>query len=147
MLGQSLAFPGPGVTSGIKGLCWGQDGLAYVLSPSAGSSTTSSQVFLLRGPFVLPAEAYGNPTPTLTGTDPSTVAVGAGNLYVIAEGTGFLPGATVLVNGSARTTNFVDASHLSVAIPASDVQNAAVLTLTCQNPGSAASGSTTITVH
>ena len=147
VLEQSLAFPGPGVTSGIKGLRWGQDGLAYVLSPSAGSSTTSSQVFLLRGPFVLPAEAYGNPTPTLTGTDPSTVAVGAGNLYVTAEGTGFLPGATVLVNGSARTTNFVDASHLSVAIPASDVQNAAVLTLTCQNPGSAASGSTTITVH
>ncbi len=146
LLEDQIQLPGSSSISAIKGTRWGQDGLAYVLAPQPGS-TAPSQIFLLRGPFVLPAEAVANAIPTLTGTDHSTLTAGTGNLYITATGSGFLPGATVLVNSSPRTTGFVDSAHLSVAIPASDVQSAGTLTLTSQNPGSGASGSVSISVH
>jgi hypothetical protein len=72
---------------------------------------------------------------------------GSGNVYVTITGTGFLPGATAFWNGSPRTTNFVDSAHLSVAVAAADVQSAAAITLTAENPGSGASNSISVTVQ
>ena len=102
---------------------------------------------MLRGPFVLPAEAVANSAPSLTSADQTTIAAGSGNLYLTVTGTGFLPGAVVLWNGSPRTTSFVDAAHLQVAIPASDLASSATITLTGQNPGSTSSNSLSITVQ
>lgn len=58
-----------------------------------------------------------------------------------------LPGATVLWNGAARTTNYVSATQLTVDIPASDVASATTATLSCQNPGSTASNTLSVTVQ
>ena len=38
-------------------------------------------------------------------------------------------------NGAYRTTTFVDAGHLTVAIPASDLATAGSATITVANPG------------
>jgi hypothetical protein len=129
----------------VQGTRWGQDGLAYILP--AQSSTQPAQIFLLRGPFVLPAEEITNTAPTLSSTNPSTITAGSGNVYVTVTGTGFIPGATVLWNGAARTTTYVSSTQVTVAIPASDVATATTGTLSCQNPGSAASNTVSITVQ
>ena len=60
---------------------------------------------------------------------------------------GFLPGATIFWNSSARTTNYVDNAHLTVAIPASDVLAPGTGTLSSQNPGSGTSNTINLTVQ
>ena len=64
---------------------------------------------------------------------------GAGNTSLTLTGSNFLAGAAVLWNGSYRTTTIVDAAHVSVAIPASDLANAGTATITAVIPGAAAS--------
>jgi hypothetical protein len=148
-LEQQIAFP---TNSGgpAPGTRWGQDGLAYIIPGSSSSSGTAPpQIFLIQGPFVLPADAVSNTAPTVTSTNLSsnTIKHGKGNTYVTVTGTGFLPGSTVLCNGSPRTTTFVNGTTLTVAIAAADVQTAGSFTISAQNPGSSASGTITITVQ
>ena len=143
VLEQQLQLPSAAV-SGLPGTRWGQDGLAYMI-PGTGSNA-APQLFLLRGPFVLPAEANSNPIPALASAG-SSLAKASGNQYLTITGSGFLPGATVLWNGSARTTNYVDAQHLSVAIAAADVQTAASIKITAQNPGSGVSNTLSLSVQ
>lgn len=146
-LEQQLQLPSSNVAS-VSGTRWGQDGLAYIIpNINPSNSQQPQQIFLIRGPFVLPAEAVSNPAPTLSSTDHNTITAGSGNVYVTVTGTGFLPGATIFWNGSARTTNYVDNAHLTVAIPASDVLAAGTITLSSQNPGSGTSNTITLTVQ
>jgi trimeric autotransporter adhesin len=149
-LEQTIQFPTSN-NSTVVGTRWGQDGLAYIIPGPWPSNSQQAQqqqqLFLIRGPFVLPAEGVSNPAPALTGTDHNTITAGSGNFYLTVTGSGFLPGATVLWNGSAHTTNYVDSTHLSVAIPASDVKTAATITLSCQNPGSDPSNTLSINVQ
>jgi trimeric autotransporter adhesin len=141
---QQIQLPGNSVSS-LPGIRFGQDGLAYVVPNTATSNTP--QIFLLRGPIVVPAEATTNPAPTLSSTDQATIAVGSSNLYLNVTGTGFLPGAVVLWNGSQRTTTFVDNTHLQVAIAAADLASAQTITLASQNPGSGNSNNLTVTIQ
>ena len=152
-LEQTIQFP-TSTTSysygSIAGTRFGQDGLAYIIpgpQPSNSQQAQQQQLFLIRGPFVLPAEGVSNPAPTLSTTDHNTITAGGGNLYITVTGSGFIPGATVLWNSSPRTTNYVDSSHLTVAIPASDIHTAATITLSSQNPGSGASNTISVTVQ
>jgi trimeric autotransporter adhesin len=67
---------------------------------------------------------------------------------VTVTGSGFVQGATARWNGSDRTTYFVDSSHLSVAIPATDIQSAGTASLTVKNPGAtSATSSVTFTIN
>lgn len=122
---------------------FGQDRLAYVVPSTTNLQTP--QIFLIRGPFVLPAEAVANSAPMLS--TQSTLSVGSGNIYLSVTGTGFLPGAVVLWNGSPRTTTYVDNAHLQVAIATADLASAQTVTLTSQNPGSGSSNSATVTIQ
>lgn len=131
---------------GYDMLRWGQDGLALRLYGSFGDSTTS-QILLIRGPFVLPSELNANAAPVLTSSSKTSIAVNSGNTTLTLSGSGFLPGAVALWNGSPRTTTFVSSSQLTVAISAADVASAGSETVTVQNPSSAASGAVTISVH
>ena len=140
----------PNSSSGsLEGVRWGQDGLAYVIPTSATGpgGLQPSQVMLIRGPFVLPAEAVANAAPSLTSTDHATIAAGSSNTRVTVSGTGFLPGASALWNGSVRSTTYVDSGHVTVAVPAADLVHAATVTLTAKNPGSSASNSVAINVQ
>jgi uncharacterized repeat protein (TIGR01451 family) len=140
-------LPLPGIAAAaMAGVRWGQDGLAFILPGSQNASSPAS-IFLIQGPFVLPAEAETHAAPSLSKTDQDTITAGTGNLMLTITGSGFLPGATVLWNDSWRTTTWVDSTHLSVAIPASDVQKAAGITVSARNPGSDTSNSLAITVQ
>jgi hypothetical protein len=62
-------------------------------------------------------------------------------------GSNFLPGVAVTWNGSYRTTTIVDATHVSVAIPASDLASAGTASLVATNPGAPASSALQITIN
>jgi uncharacterized repeat protein (TIGR01451 family) len=141
-----IPLPSSATSGEVQGTRWAQDGLAFLIPTTTSTNATTNQIFLIRGPFVLPAEASTNTTPSLASTDHSTIAVGSGNVIVTVTGSGFLPGATVFWNNSARTTTWVDGTHLSVSIPAADVKTAGSVSVTGENPGSTASNSLSITV-
>lgn len=136
-------------TSALMGVRFGQDGLAYIVpSPNSFPSTNQPvQIFLIRGPFVLPAEANTNPVPVLNGINQTSMAVGSGNVYLMVTGTGFMPGAAVFWNGAQRTTTFTDSSHLQVAISSADLATAKSNSVTVQNPGSADSNALSVQVQ
>ena len=139
-----------GAAQGMDLVRWGRDGLAWHTSNNGafGNSTPGSgQVFLMRGPFVLPEWSTVNPTPGLASALPSSTTAGIGNLNLTITGSNFVPGAVLTWNGSERSTTFVDSSHLIVAIPVSDVSKAGTATLAVNNPGSSNSNPISFTIN
>jgi trimeric autotransporter adhesin len=129
-------------------LRWGQDGLALLASTeNYTTDQTTTMVILLRGPFVTPQELATDRAASLTGSSASTIAHGSGNTLLTVTGTNFLPGVAVTWNGSYRTTTIVDASHVTVAIPASDLASAGSASLVATNPGAPASNALTVTIN
>lgn len=62
-------------------------------------------------------------------------------------GANFIPGVAALWNGNYRTTTIVDTTHLTMAIPASDLAAAGSDTITLVNPGAPPSAPLTFTVQ
>lgn len=147
-LDDSIQLPA-NAGSTVMGVRFGQDGLAYMIpsSDNSGYTIQGAQVFLFRGPFVLPAEAVANAAPVLNSIDQTSIAAGTGNLYLTVTGTGFLPGAAVHWNGAERTTTYTDNTHLQVAIPAADLSTARSNSVTVQNPGSSDSNALSVQVQ
>jgi sugar lactone lactonase YvrE len=117
----------------------GQDGLVLLRS--------DGKINLLHGAFVVPQLLGQNTAATLTGVSSSTLAHGSGNTLLTLTGSGFLPGVAVMWNGNYRTTTMVDATHVTVAIPATDLTNAGSASVTAVNPGAVASGAMVVTIN
>lgn len=127
---------------------WGQDGLAVLVSTENYSTNQSEvTVMLLRGPFVAPQELEADSAASLTSSSATTITHGSGNTMLTLTGSNFLPGVAVTWNGSYRTTTIVDATHVSVAIPASDLTSTGTASLVATNPGAAASNKLNITIN
>jgi hypothetical protein len=112
-----------------------------------GGTTGTGKIILMRGPFVLPQWSSANPTPALSSASPSSATAGGGNLVLTVTGSGFVPGAVVTWNGAERTSTFVDSSHLTVAIPVSDIANSGNATLAVNNPNSGNSNSISFPIN
>jgi hypothetical protein len=91
--------------------------------------------------------AITSPSPTLTSISPGTVVTGAATTISLA-GTGFVANSSVLWNGSPRTTTYVSATVLRVALTASDLATAGTGQLTVMNPapGGGTSAAQTLSV-
>ena len=116
---------------------WGQDGLALL--------TSSGQIVVLRGGFVVPGLLGQNTAASLTSA--VTVTHGAGNTLLTLTGSNFLPGVAISWNGSYRTTTIVDATHVTVALTAADVASAGTASAVATNPGAPASAALTVTIN
>ena len=146
ILEDQVQFPSSQIGPAVNGTRWGQDGLAFILPAGYGDNSVP-QVLLMRGAFVVPAEAVVNAAPTLGAVGNGSLVAGSGNQYVTVTGSGFLPGASVLWNGDERSTTFVDAQHLQVAIAAHDVLTGGTVSFTCVNSGSGASNAVSVKVQ
>ena len=124
--------------SGLDVVRWGQDGLAVL---------TTDIIYFVRGPLVVPELLSTNTAAVLNSTPAQTIAHGSGNTLLTLAGSNFVPGVAVTWNGSYRTTTIVDAEHVSVAIPASDVAATASASVVAVNPGGPASNAITITIN
>ena len=118
---------------------WGQDGIAML--------TSGGHIYLLRGPIVAPQLLNHNSAAALTSSSASTIAKGSGNTLLTLTGSNFVPGVAATWNGSYRTTTIVDATHLTVAIPASDLAATGSGNIAATNPGASASNVLTIAVN
>jgi hypothetical protein len=84
--------------------------------------------------------------PTITLVSPAT-AVALGPAFTVTiVGTNFVTTSFVRVNGLQRQTTFVDSTHLTAPITASDIRTAGNLTITVTNPGLLISNTVNLTV-
>ncbi|MBX4200757.1 hypothetical protein KW786_01370 [Candidatus Parcubacteria bacterium] len=96
-----------------------------------------------------PMAAVGdNPTPTVTTLTPATIVPGSAAQTLTINGSGFMQGSVVNVNGTARTTTYVSPTQVTIPLTAADLANAANLTFTVTNPspGGGTSGTVTLAV-
>jgi hypothetical protein len=117
---------------------WGQDGLAAL--------TTDGTIYLLRGPAILHQLLQTNTPPVVSGSS-GTLQHGSGNGILSLFGTNFLPGVAVTWNGTYRTTNWLDANHITVDIPATDLNLAGSASIAAANPGSASSSAFIVAIN
>jgi hypothetical protein len=75
-----------------------------------------------------------NPAPSLSSISPSSATAGGPGFTMTLTGSNFVSTSVVQVNGAGRTTNFVSATQLTAAIPASDIASAGTLSITVFNP-------------
>jgi Protein of unknown function (DUF4038)/Putative collagen-binding domain of a collagenase/IPT/TIG domain len=94
-----------------------------VTNPASGGGTSNAATFTVN-----------NAVPALTSLSPSGVFVGSGAFTLTVNGTGFVNGATVQLNGANRVTTFVSSTQLMVAIMASDIAAAGTANVTVTNP-------------
>jgi hypothetical protein len=108
-----------------------------VQTPAPGGGTSAGATFTVR-----------NPVPAIASLSVDTGRVGYGDRQVTVNGTGFVPGAQVLWNGSARTTNYTSPTQLTFIPGTADVTQAGPVQLRVQNPqpGGGVSGPATFTV-
>ncbi|HEX8851268.1 MAG TPA: IPT/TIG domain-containing protein [Gemmatimonadaceae bacterium] len=77
-----------------------------------------------------------NPTPAITSLSPTNVNAGSGAFTLTINGTGFRSGvSSAFLNGSARTTTFMSATQLQMAVNANDVTASGTLSITVVNTG------------
>jgi hypothetical protein len=87
--------------------------------------------------LIAPAGPAQNPLPFLNQPlVPTSVSPGNPAFTLKMNGTGFVSGAVVNFNASPLVTTFVDAEHLTAAVPATAVANATTVPVTVVNPGS-----------
>ena len=142
----TLSMPSSGPSNYADDLFrWGQDGLALLLRGDIGS--IGANLYLLRGPFVVPQELNTNKAALITSVSSGTLKVGSGNTILTITGSNFLQGVAVTWNGSYRTTTIGDSNHITVAIPTSDLAEASAGTVVVVNPGAPASSSLTVMVQ
>lgn len=125
--------------SGVDMVRWGQDGLAVL--------SGSGRVYLIRGAAIVPQLLESNSAATLTQTSPLSVTAGSGNILITLAGTNFVPGVAALWNGGYRTTTTVDGTHLTVAVPASDLSQSGAAVISAKNPGASPSNTVLFTIN
>jgi nitrite reductase/ring-hydroxylating ferredoxin subunit len=108
-----------------------------VTTPAPGGGASATLTFTVN-----------NPAPVLSSISPSTVTVGSGAFSLAATGSSFVQGSVVQVDGSARTTHFVNSTQITADLLAGDDSATGTHTITVFNPtpGGGTSGGTTLTV-
>jgi YD repeat-containing protein len=96
-----------------------------------------------------PTPPADNPVPTIASFSPALVEAGGPAFTLTVNGSNFITGAVVRVNGQSRPTTFVSSQQLQAAIPSTDIGVAATLSFTVLNPppGGGASNAASYTVN
>jgi hypothetical protein len=97
-----------------------------VVTPQPGGGTTQGILFTVN-PTV-------SPVPNISSLSPSGVLTGGAGVELQVMGTNFVAQSSVAVNGSRRSTAFVNSTLVETALTASDIATPGVLQITVVNP-------------
>jgi len=87
------------------------------------------------------------PPPSISGLSPSSALAGGPGFTLTVNGSGFVSGATVWLNGSPLVTVYVNASQLTAAVSASQIAAPGSASVTVVNPGGSGSNTATLTIN
>jgi len=96
-----------------------------VFNPAPGGGTSTAAAFTINA---------ANPAPTITSLSPSSASAGGAAFSLTVNGTGFISSSVVNWNGAARSTTYIRATQLTVAIAAADIVSAGTAQVTVFNP-------------
>jgi hypothetical protein len=105
-----------------------------VYNPGPGGGTSSGKSLTI---------SY--PVPTLSSSSPSTLPMGSSTSTLTLTGDHFFNVSTVQWNGTALTATYIDATHLSVSVPSSQLTSPGTATITVANPSPGGGASTAFT--
>lgn len=91
--------------------------------------------------------AINNPAPSITSINPTVIAEGGPGVTLVVNGTNFVSGAGVLINGLQRVTTFVSSTQLKAQVLASDIAVVAQLSVQVVNPPPGGGNSNTVTLE
>ena len=93
--------------------------------------------------------AVNNPAPVISSLSPASATAGSGATTLTVNGSAFVNGASVVVNGTARTTTFVSGTTLTIQLQTADLATAGTLTISVSNPapGGGVSSALTFTIN
>lgn len=94
-----------------------------VFSPTPGGGTSNAASF-----------AINNPVPTVVSLNPSSATAGDAGFTLTVNGTNFISGSIIRINGNDHATTFVSSTQLTAPILASEIATAAVASITVFNP-------------
>ena len=94
----------------------------------------SAEVTFTSGTITLQGGGGGNPVPTITSIAPSSVQVNGAQFTLTVNGTNFVNGSIVRINGVDRATTFGSANQLTATILASDITSVGTRDITVFNP-------------
>src|SRR4029077_13373606 len=94
--------------------------------------------------FVLPQPTSPNPVPGVNSLSPATVSAGSPNLRLQINGSNFVRGAVVSLNGTVRETVYVSPTKLIADVPAADLGKPGLLSIAVANPVPGGGNSTAV---
>jgi hypothetical protein len=97
-----------------------------VVNPAPGGGTSNTLSFTI--------SSQPNPAPTLTSLSPNSIPAGSQAFILTVNGTNFVPGAVVNLNGSPRATTFVSDTQVTAQITAADVATQGSVSVIVVNP-------------
>lgn len=104
-----------------------------VVSPAPGGGT-SNEVTL----------TVINPVPQITSLNPSVAAEGSPGFTLLVNGTGFVIGSQITVNGNPRITTFVNNTQLKADITTAEISNPTTLNIQVVSPQPGGGASNTV---
>jgi hypothetical protein len=124
---------------------------ASILAGDLAAAGTLSITVFTPGGGTTPAAtlSVNNPPPTLSSISPSTLAAWGPAFTLTANGSNFVNGSVVQVNGVSRPTTFAGPTQLAAALLASDRSTASTslsITVTTPSPGGGTTSVRTLTL-
>jgi hypothetical protein len=97
---------------------------ALAVDPTGNFANASSKVQVVNP----------NPPPTLGSLQPPSVTHGSKTFKLTINGTGFVSGATGMINGKTRQTTFVSSTQIQMVVLNTDIATAGTAAITASNP-------------
>ena len=105
--------------------------ITVVTSPPGGGTTLG---------IIFTISPTASPIPNISSLSPSGVLTGGAGIELQVIGSNFVAQSTVAVNGSSRSTTFVNSTLVETALSAADIIAPGVLQITVTNPFNPAGG-------
>lgn len=122
-------------------------GLYQAPSTMPSNSNVTVTAALVSNPAVKASYAISllNPTPVISATSPTNLKANQANAVTLS-GSGFVPGTSILINGTAATTTYVSGDSVQVQITPASGATSVTVAAQNPNPGSSTSSSFVIPV-
>jgi uncharacterized protein (TIGR03437 family) len=96
---------------------------------------------------VIVATATPKQPPTLTSLNPDNALAGSSNLQLMLQGSNFVSGSKVIINGVAHLADFISSSALTTTVLAQEMTVAGTLSVSVSNPDGQTSATLNFTVR
>ncbi len=133
------------INPGFSGVANGT--VNFTVAANTGAARTGTMT--IAGQTVTVTQDNNNPAPTLTSLEPATVLAGSAGFTLTLNGTGFVTTSSAQVNGTSRTTTFVNSTKLTIEITAADIATTGTRSITVFNslPGGGTSNAQTLNIN